>query len=794
MEKSRKNGKNGRFLLELTAQKRYNDGRKNHPFQFGGRNMKRLFALLLAIALLVPFAACGTSSPSEPAGSNHTASSETAENTEVSEEITRAISYGLVPETLQGDYGKTVTFSQYCEMLTNLIRLWDEDRVNEWEELIALAAASDEEMRREDGILATAYAMVLMEKNAPGDFFYLDIDEVSKQLDSNGDTPTWDYPLFPTWEETGFEWCNSNYLWGGVTTCAILISRVSGKAIYPYDFEGKSAHLEDPLTREEAICAVLRLGEIDSSVLEPDGNYIELSEVGTYDETILTEKLLHAASDLPEVTQAKLPTEWKGAGLSSSKNDGGGAECTDFRETDIKFLADNGFNFARIFLGFSTLRFPNYPEDASLVNENELRDLDQLIAWGMEYGVHIQISMSFYLDENGNDKKDDTIAANDAEWALVQEYWTMLARRYAGIPSQYLTFDLCNEVQPAQGEDVSYPKEKLGELISSVRAADSERVLLYSFQGNPNADWVDAAASLGVAIGCHPYYPQYITTTGWEYAEQNPYASPSWPQPWFPMGKVQDGAAPLILQGDLSGAELSLHIDDGVEGTDIAVYADETLVKTITLSGGTPTEGDEPFLYQTLYPITLPEGTSEVTIQVAEGGYAKIDTIRLSGSMGEVVMVPHDIADYPDRSDPLPLIIQADGTYTNSEDRFVDGDEIYQTDVKPYQDIAAKYGVGFMVNEFGIFGTNVNWDNDVVAAYHDTVLQMLTEQNIGWCYCELYNPIPNHLTLMPVSGQTEFQWQNATKEAVTISCESGKEMEYWVNRELMDVFEKYTKS
>ena len=152
--------------------------------------MKRLFALLLAIALLVPFAACGTSSPSEkPAGSNHTASSETAENTEVSEEITRAISYGLVPETLQGDYGKTVTFSQYCEMLTNLIRLWDEDRVNEWEELIALAAASDEEMRREDGILATAYAMVLMEKNAPGDFFHLDIDEISKQLDSNGDTP-----------------------------------------------------------------------------------------------------------------------------------------------------------------------------------------------------------------------------------------------------------------------------------------------------------------------------------------------------------------------------------------------------------------------------------------------------------------------------------------------------------------------------------------------------------------------------------------------------------------------------
>lgn len=110
----------------------------------------------------------------------------------------------------------------------------------------------------------------------------------------------------------------------------------------------------------------------------------------------------------------------------------------------------------------------------------------------------------------------------------------------------------------------------------------------------------------------------------------------------------------------------------------------------------------------------------------------------------------------------------------------------------PYQDIAVQYGIGFMVNEFGIFGANVYWDNDVVAAYHDTLLKMLTEQDIGWCYCELYNPVPNHLVLMPAGGVTEFQWSNATVENVTVSCKSGKECEYLVNRELMDVFERYT--
>lgn len=735
--------------------------------------MKRFISLLLIGAMLISLVACAGKSTENITGST--------------EEIDRAISCGLVPEELQGDYDETITFRQYSQMLTNLIGIWDESRLGEWEEMIALAAESDEEMQREDGILATSYAMGLMGLNAPESFFHLDVDQVMDQLEGNGDSPSWDYPQFPSWEEIGFEWCNSNYMWGGISTCAILVSPVSGQTIYPYDFEGKSAHLQDPLTREEAICAVLRLAELDPAILEPEGTYVQLADVGSYDKTIITDDLLNADTDLPEVTQAQLPSDWKGAGLSSNKNEGCGAGYSDFRETDIKFLADNGFNFTRVFFGFSTLRFPDYPEDGRLVNENELRDLDQLIAWGMEYGVHIQIAMSFYLDEGGNEKMDGSIAANDAQWAMVQDYWTMLARRYAGIPSRYLSFDLSNEVQPREGDDFSYSADKLGELVSSVRAADPQRVLLYSCDLN----WVETTASLGLAVGCHAYYPKYIATTGYGYAEQNPYAKPSWPQPWFPMGMVQNGFAPLIIQGNLSNAELTLHVD-GLEGTEILVQANGESVETLVISGGTLSEDGNVYYIGLLPSITLPQGTTEVEIQVSEGDYAMLDTIMISSTMGEVVMVPHDTMDYPDNSEPLPLIVLDDGTYTNSEDRMIDSAEIYLTNVKPYQDIAAQYGVGFMVNEFGIFGSNVDWDNNIVAAYHDTVLQMLTEQNIGWCYCELYNPVPRHLVLMPAGGVTEFQWSNTTEEAVTVTCESGEEWEYLINKELMEVFHKYT--
>lgn len=200
--------------------------------------MKHLIALLLIGSILVFLVACSGGATTDGSPDTSTVISQSSDET--TEEIERAISYGLVPEEIQGEYDTGITFRQYSQMLTHLIGIWDESRLDEWKNIIALAAESDEEMRREDGILATAYAMVLMGADAPENFFHLDINPVMEQLDGNGDAPSWDYPLFPSWEATGFEWCGGNYIWGGLTTCAVLISSVSGQAIYPYDVEGKS--------------------------------------------------------------------------------------------------------------------------------------------------------------------------------------------------------------------------------------------------------------------------------------------------------------------------------------------------------------------------------------------------------------------------------------------------------------------------------------------------------------------------------------------------------------------------
>lgn len=230
--------------------------------------MKRILSLVMICVILCFLVACGntkdgTADVSMMPKQDEQVVQEQTETDRVSTEIQRAISFDLVPIEIQGDYDKIITYRQYCEMLTNFMRVYDKNSLLEWEDIISLAAESEQEMKREDGILAIAYAMVHMGKIEYSGHDWEFFDEVGTYMDTYGYDLTWDYPLFLNWEDISFEWINSNYIQGGLTMCAVEKSRVSGLPIYPYDFEREGKHLKDSLTREEAICAILRFAETE---------------------------------------------------------------------------------------------------------------------------------------------------------------------------------------------------------------------------------------------------------------------------------------------------------------------------------------------------------------------------------------------------------------------------------------------------------------------------------------------------------------------------------------------------
>lgn len=253
-----------------------------------------------------------------------------------------------------------------------------------------------------------------------------------------------------------------------------------------------------------------------------------------------------------------------------------------------------------------------------------------------------------------------------------------------------------------------------------------------------------------------------------------------------------EGEVPIVIRGDVESSTLSVHISTSDTTPRILVYGDGTLLETIVPAGGMLNQEGEYTYGSTLYSVEIPAGTQEVTLQPGGNGhYVRLDTIILEQSGVRTVMVPTDTGDYPDRTAPLPLIVNGDSTYTNSEEQMADADYIYKTKVKPYQDIAKKYGVGFMVNEFGMFGTKVYWDIDVVTAYHETCLEMLEKYQIPWCYCEVSNVWPKHLVIQ-YGGVS--QWEGATAEELTYTYEDGRTDTVNVCRELLDVFRPHLAS
>jgi len=515
--------------------------------------------------------------------------------------------------------------------------------------------------------------------------------------------------------------------------------------------------------------------------------YVPVKDVGTYDKSIITDALFSAQSDLPEVTQSKLPTTWQGLGISQNKYLV--TEYKKYSEADVLFLERNGFNFARLYLDFNTLRWPDYSADPNTININELLELDQFLAWCIEYDVHVQISMGTYLSADGSiaeRSRDEAMPRNAAEWALTRDYWEMLARRYADIPSKYLSFELCNEKEPRKESQYAAAKVGLKTVVDAVWAADPDRVLLYAQNGTSTPAWTEVIASLGIAVAAHVYQPIMMSLLGGPEFDHNPRADVSWPQPYFPTGRTIDGKAKIIFTGAVDGATLRFHVRKSGAKPEVAVYADGKKIDTLKLQG--TLDGYDYIHDDIYYSVQIPAGTKKVELQVVHD-LVWFDTFIVERNGVETVMLPSDAYGNEDMTMPLPLVIHGDGTYSNTKNIVLDEDFIYENAVKPFRDVAEKYGVGFMINEFGMAGARTFWHIDKVTAYHETYLKMMEKYDIPWCYLEEYNRWPKHLRI--ISG-SESQWEGATVEDVTYTYNDGRTETMKVCRELLDVFLRHT--
>ena len=473
--------------------------------------LQAVIAVLLFVTLVLTTTSC----------SSGQTKSKSIDTSYQNNEVCRAIKLGYVPKMLQCKYQSAITRKELYTLIDTALKKQNSDAEKKWSALSS--QADDSRVLRIEGAMFLFDAAQLMGSDKVNGIIE---DNTMKKVDLGLDK--WSgISIFKNDEQVTFDFeekgqgdpFQTSRDWASVNYVLQRRSLYSNNPVMELD-DKLSFRGNDSMTREEAILAVVRLMD---SIL-PKADYVSPEQAVT---STISKAAIASAKKMPAVKSSALPSSWKGSTVDnrvSGTNWSFAHPSRAFYESDIRYLAENGFNFTRVQFGFATLGYPDHLDSADYVNLNELQSLDNLITWGMKYGVHIQLA-NFSIPGRGNEGyfngelyTDDKYYPTEKEWETLKQYWVMIATRYKNIPSDNLTFDLMNEWHPS---DLSNFTKHWSEIIDAIRQVDPNRVLCASFDGDLDA--AKAIAKLGVCIEYHAYAPRDLT------ANDDNAAAKTWP-------------------------------------------------------------------------------------------------------------------------------------------------------------------------------------------------------------------------------------------------------------------------
>lgn len=226
--------------------------------------------------------------------------------------------------------------------------------------------------------------------------------------------------------------------------------------------------------------------------------------------------------------QQKALPRWRGFNLT----DAVGMDSPGFfRKEDFQMTADLGFNFVRLPVNY---RFWA-EKDPFDIDERKMAFLDEAVHWGNQYGVHVCLALhrapGYCVAKNPAEPFD--LFADERALEAFCLHWQTLARRYRGISSTRLSFNLVNEPAFVSPEaDVRV----MGAAADAVHREDPDRLCIADGMQYGNEP------SLELAQSCRGYLPQGVThyQAGWVKQHER-FPAPQWPgSPERPDGLMWD--------------------------------------------------------------------------------------------------------------------------------------------------------------------------------------------------------------------------------------------------------------
>jgi len=253
---------------------------------------------------------------------------------------------------------------------------------------------------------------------------------------------------------------------------------------------------------------------------------------------------------------------WRGFNLSEKLR---AAHQRPFVERDFEWMARWKFDFVRLPMDY---RCWTDLKDPARVDEKVLIDIDQVIVWGKRYDVHVNLNLH---------RAPGYCVSPPAEpldlWTsdLAQEHfvgqWERFAKRYRGIPSERLSFNLLNE--PGNMEESSYVRV-MKRAIDTIRASDPMRLIVVDGL-RWGRDPVPSLIETGVAQSTRGYDPMDVS----HYRAPWIRGSDDWPLPTWPRGaNNQDGHRKNQWSRERYRADLIRPWEE-LEGRGISVHVGE---------------------------------------------------------------------------------------------------------------------------------------------------------------------------------------------------------------------------
>lgn len=230
-----------------------------------------------------------------------------------------------------------------------------------------------------------------------------------------------------------------------------------------------------------------------------------------------------AAADLPTPDPAKLP-RWRGFNLLE-KFIARDADSPAFREEDFLAAHDWGFNFVRLPMSYRCWSSGN-PAEWLKMDERQLKHVDAAVELGRRHGIHVNLNLHRAPGYCVNPPAEPLDLFSDAQaLEACAFHWAAFAKRYRGIPSTELSFDLLNE--PKDLPEPTYVRV-VEKLVSAIRAEDPARLIIADglrWGRNP----VHGLAHLKIGQSTRGYDPMQVSHYKASWVNGGNWAEPTWP-------------------------------------------------------------------------------------------------------------------------------------------------------------------------------------------------------------------------------------------------------------------------